>query len=66
MVEVIFHRILVNRMPAFLPPILLDYAGDLASAMVKALLNPVLLQGLILASIGLVMVVGAYFVKARK
>ncbi|MBK8418508.1 hypothetical protein [Candidatus Villigracilis saccharophilus] len=65
-VGVVFQRILVNRMPAILPPILLDYTGELASSMVKALLNPVLLQGLVLAVIGLVMVVGAFFVKARK
>ena len=65
-VGVVFQRILVNQMPAILPPLLLDYAGELASAMVKALLNPVLLQGFVLALIGLVMVVGALFVKARK
>ena len=57
-IGVIFQRVLVNRMPAFMPTILLDYAGNLASAMVQALLDPVLLQGLILALIGSVMVVG--------
>ncbi len=62
-IGVIFQRILVTRMPAFLPTILLDYAGNLASAMVQTLLNPVLLQGLILALIGSVMVVGGILLR---
>lgn len=62
----LFQRVLVSRMPAFLPVILLDYAGDLASAMVQTLLNPVLWQGAILALTGLVMVIGASFVKATR
>jgi hypothetical protein len=62
----IFQKILVTGMPAFLPTVMLDYAGNLASAMVQALLSPVLFQGLIIAVIGLVMVAGAYFVKANK
>jgi hypothetical protein len=62
----IFQRILVNRMPAFLPTILLDYAGNLASAMVQTLLDPVLFQGLLLALIGFTMAAGAFFVKAGK
>ncbi|NOT03231.1 MAG: hypothetical protein HOP27_01385 [Anaerolineales bacterium] len=65
-IGVIFQRILVTRMPAFLPTILLDYAGNLASAMVQTLLNPVLFQGLILALIGSAMVAGAYFIKVNK
>jgi hypothetical protein len=62
----IFQKFLVNIMPAFLPTVMLDYAGNLASAMVQALLNPVLFQGLVLAVIGLVMVTGTYFIKANK
>ena len=62
----IFQRILVNRMPAYLPTIMLDYAGNLASAMMQTLLSPVFWQGLVIALIGLVMVVSAYFVKANK
>lgn len=65
MIGVIFQRVLVNRMPAFLPAILLDYTGDLASTMLKALLSPVFWQGLAIAAIGLVMVIGAYFIKAK-
>ncbi len=38
----IFTGILVSKMPIYLPAILLDYTGDLASAMIQALLNPVL------------------------
>ena len=48
----LFKTILVNKMPIYLPAILLDYAGDLASAMVQALLNPILWQGLILFFLG--------------
>ena len=64
-IGVIFQRILVTRMPAFMPTILLDYAGNLASAMVQTLLNPILLQGLILALIGSVMVVGAVILRSE-
>jgi hypothetical protein len=62
----VFQSILVNRMPNFLPTILLDYTTDLASAMLQALLNPVLWQGLAIALIGAGMVVGAYFIKGNK
>lgn len=62
----VFQRILVNRMPAFLPTLMLDYASNLSSAMVQTLLAPVLWQGLILALIGSVMVMGAYFIKTNK
>jgi hypothetical protein len=61
----ILQRILVDRMPAFLPTILLDYASDLASAMLQALLNPVLWQGLEIAFIGLIMAAGSYFIKGN-
>lgn len=48
----IFTGILVSRIPIYLPAILLDYANDLASAMLQALLNPILWQGLILFFLG--------------
>jgi len=64
-IGVIFQRILVNRMPAFLPAIMLDYAGNLASAMVQTLLTPILFQGIFLMCIGVVMAAGAYFVKTN-
>ena len=62
----VFQRMLINRMSIYLPTILLDYGSDFASAMVKALLNPILWQGLLLAVIGLVMAVAGYFVKEQK
>jgi hypothetical protein len=55
----ILKSILVNMMPAFLPPILLDYAGNLASVMVQALLRPILWQGLVITMLGLIMVTGS-------
>lgn len=61
----VFQRMLVNRMSIYLPPILLDYGSDLAAAMLKALLNPILWQGLLLAVIGLVMAVIGYFLKEQ-
>jgi len=61
----IFQRILVNKMPAFLPAILLSYASDLASAMLRALLAPVLWQGLVIAIIGFAMAAGGYFTKGK-
>ena len=61
--SVVLQRILENRMPAFFPSILLGYASELASAMLQALLRPVLWQGLIIALIGLVMAISSYFIK---
>jgi hypothetical protein len=61
----ILQRILVNRLPAFLPAILLEYTSDLASAMLKALLIPVFWQGLLIAFIGLTMVAGSYIISLR-
>jgi hypothetical protein len=57
---------LANRMPAYLPVIMLDSASDLASAMLKALLAPILWQGLLLALLGLGMAIGSYSVKEQK
>ncbi|MFN8383330.1 MAG: hypothetical protein U0V02_15410 [Anaerolineales bacterium] len=59
----VFQRILVNRMSIYLPPILLDYSSDLAAAMLKALLTPIIWQGLLLTVLGLTMTVAGYFVK---
>jgi hypothetical protein len=63
-VGVIFRQILIDRMPVYLPAILLDYADDLASAMVQAIFNPILWQGLGFILIGLAMVIAAFFVKS--
>ena len=65
LIGAILHHILVNRMPAFLPTIMLADASTLAIAMVQALLSPILIQGLILGLIGFVMVVAAYFTKEK-
>lgn len=62
----ILQRMLANRMPTCLPPILLDYGSDLAAAMMKALLTPIIWQGLLLAVLGLGMTVAGYFVKERQ
>ena len=62
----VFQRILVNRLPAFLPTILLSYTSNLASAMLQALLRPVLWQGLMITLIGVTMMAGAYFIKRNK
>ncbi len=61
----VFQRMLVNRMSTYLPTILLEYGNDLAAAMVKALLNPILWQGLLLAFLGLGMAAAGYFIKER-
>ncbi len=61
----VFQRMLVNRMSIYLPSILLDYGSDLAAAMLKALLNPILWQGLLLAVLGLGMAVAGYLVKEQ-
>ena len=64
--SVVLQRMLVNRMSIYLPTILLDYGSDLASAMLKALLNPIIWQGLLLTILGLGMAVAGYFVKEQK
>jgi hypothetical protein len=64
--SVVFQRILVDRMPTFLPVILLDYANGLASAMLQALFNPVLWQAIIMTLIGLVMAGAGYFLREQK
>jgi len=54
-VGLLLRPILVRTMAAYLPAILLDYAGDLAAAMVDELLKPLLWQGLVLAVTGIAM-----------
>jgi len=63
--NLILQRVLINNMPAILPAILLDYAGELAAAMIQQMLEPVLWQGLIIMLIGLVMTGGAFLSKQR-
>ena len=62
----VIERLLVNRMPTFFPAIFLNYAGELSSAILQALLRPVLWQGLMIALIGTVMTVASYFFQAKQ
>ena len=62
----IFQRILVNRLPVYLPSFLLDFTSNLASAMVKALLIPIMWQGALLAVIGVVMAGIGFLIKENK
>ncbi len=62
----VFESILISRMPAYLPTILLSYTSDLASAMLKALLAPVLWQGLVIGLIGLGMTGISFFCEGSK
>ena len=64
-VRTILEGILVNRMPDYLPVILLGFAGEFASAIVSALLNPVTWQGLLLAFVGFVMALIGFFIQPR-
>jgi len=59
----VVERVLANQLPVYLPTFLLDFTGDLAAAMVRALLSPVLWQGLALTIIGIGMMGIGYFVK---
>lgn len=62
----VLQRILVNRMPDYLPLFLLDFASGFASAMVRALLNPVMWQGLVLAVLGFGMAGVGYLLNLKK
>ncbi|MCA1899541.1 MAG: hypothetical protein LDL50_02410 [Chloroflexi bacterium] len=59
----VFQQTLANRMPAFLPALLLDSANALAAAMLQALFLPILWQGLGIAFIGFGMAAAGYFIK---
>jgi hypothetical protein len=65
-IGLILQRALVRNMPEYLPVILLDYAGELARAMVHQLLKPVMWQGFLLALMGTLMAVASFFVKRRR
>lgn len=65
-VGAVLERILVNRLPVYLPAFLLDFTGELAAAMARAVLNPVLWQGLVLLIIGGGMIGTGYLLKTIK
>lgn len=58
--------LLSTRLPNYLPDFLASFTGDLASAMARALLAPVLWQGLLLACIGAGMAGLGYFLSRRR
>ena len=62
----VLQGFLLNRIPDYLPTIFLDYASDLAAAMVRAFLNPILWQGLVIALIGVIMVAGSFLIRRNK
>jgi hypothetical protein len=62
----ILQGVLAAQMPNYLPVLLLDYTGDLASAMVQTLLSPVIWQGLILSFLGAGMVGAGYFLRLKE
>lgn len=62
----VLERLLAARLPNYLPVFLVDFTGDFSAAMVRALLNPVLWQGVILAVIGGGMFVAGYFINTKK
>ncbi len=57
--------VLSSRLPNYLPEFLSTFSGDLATAMVRALLVPVIWQGLILSMIGVLMTASLYLVQGR-
>ena len=59
----IVEQFLAIQAADYLPNFLLEFTGDLAAAMVRALLTPVLWQGLALTVLGSGMGVVGYFVK---
>ena len=61
----IFGAILQGILANGLPSVMLGFANDLTSAMLQALLSPVLWQGLGIALIGLGMAVAGYFIKGK-
>jgi len=62
----LLRRMIAQRAPDYLPVAFSDYASDLAAAMVKALIKPILWQGLILALIGIVLITLSYLVRQRQ
>lgn len=62
-IGVVLESLLASRMPDYLPSFLLDFTNDIAAAMVRALLSPVMWQGLVLLVIGAGMAGIGYFVK---
>jgi hypothetical protein len=58
----IAQRLLLAQGPKFVPPIFFSVASDTLGAVVNEILKPVLIEGLILTSVGLIMIITAFFV----
>jgi hypothetical protein len=65
-ISFILKGIIIQRASSSLPPIFANYGSELASAMVNALLMPILWQGLIIFLAGLGMAGVAYLLKFAK
>lgn len=57
--------VLTNRLPNYLPDFLSGFSGDLATAMVRAFMSPIIWQGAVLLLIGAVMTAGGYLIQKR-
>lgn len=60
---IVIENLLASRMPDYLPSFLLDFTGEFAAAMVRALLSPIMWQGLILIIVGGTMIIAGRFIK---
>lgn len=65
-VGAILEQILTKRLPNYLPAFLAGFTGDLSAAMVRALLLPVIWQGLLLLVIGAGMAFAAYYINRKE
>lgn len=65
-ISAIIRQMIEKRIPFLLPAVMVDFADSLARAMIQALFQPILAQGLVLAAIGLAMVMISFFIKRNK
>ena len=63
---VVLEGILSRKLPDYLPTFLLEFTGDFAAAMVRALLTPVAWQGLLLGFLGACMAGVGYYLKYKQ
>jgi len=62
--RLVLQSILVNYLPAYLPTMMLDYAGELSAAMINELISPVIGQGFLLGFFGLIMILAGLLMPA--
>jgi hypothetical protein len=65
-VRLFLEQILARNMPAYFPPIFLDYAGDLAAEISTQFLQPVIWQGLLIAVVGFIMLALSFILKQTR